>query len=730
MKRIFKQSLYMVAVLFIALLAACQETPTPTPVDEIAPVIAGFANIDYVIGDPAPDYASGVTATDNVDGNLTASIVINASAVNLTTAGTYTVTYTVTDAAGNTKVESIIVIVAARVYTALEKATMDLDAFTWQPGETLPTSGVNGSVLTFESSDKNHLTAKGYPLRPGVNQDPVTVVMTVTSKNGTATVVRDFEYVLEPLEEGEVTSQVLLPFTSTSDEYIVAPVAEVPVYFVNGGKVPFIDVETFVGLLEGAIDTTIIEFVYAGHLLTISYSVEYEDFDGLLYTKNYEMVIDFTANTVTVNTFDFFESYVKSTESNYGDGLVYVDAYFREAQTVVLNLDKYRFDLIIDETYDVYLMPFHIANLIFAGGVYYDIYYNVDKLIGFDTFSRDDSDLQRQLRTSSVNGTATPQDVKEANYHFIAFTFDYFYGLKKDKEVVTYYDVLQQYADDMLSRTTTILHDRLFEFSNKVDDLHTWFNMPGYYAALSYEKYLTAVTQLGPTARLLYTGEYGITNIRSYITTKFGSVDNLPKSRLIDNNKTAIIYLTGFTIDTPNEVKAILDNLPVTVENVVIDLTYNTGGNLGAVLRIYGYMTEQSFTYHSQNPTDGSASSYFIESEYVAYNYNWFVQTSGVTFSAANLFASIAKETGVATVIGQKSSGGASSIGTIILPNGTMFMISTNNVLSTRIGDEVSGYTYLSIEKGITPDYLIAPLYDDALLISTIAQALHDQAND
>jgi hypothetical protein len=724
MKRIVKQSLYMFAVLLITLLAACQETPTPTPVDEIAPVITGFSNINYIIGDPTPNYASGVTATDNVDGNLTASIVINASAVNLTTAGTYTVTYTVTDAAGNTKVESISVIVTARIYTALEKATMDLDAFTWQPGQTLPTSGPNGSILSYISSDKNHLTAKGYALRPGVNQEPVTVTLTVTSKNGTATVVRGFDYVLQPLEEGEVTSQLLLPFTSTSDEYIVTSVAEVPIYFIDEGNVPYIDVETFVGLLEGAIDTTIIEFEYAGHLLTISYSVEYEDFDGLKYTKNYEMVIDFTANTVTVNTFDFFESYVKSTESDFGDGLVYVDAYFREANPVVLNLDKYRFDLIIDETYDVHLMPFHIANLLFAGGVYYDIYYNVDALIGFDTFSRDDADLQTQLRTSSVNGTATPQDIREANYHFIAFTFDYFYGLKKDKEVVTYYDVIQPYADDMLSRTTTILHDKLFEFANRVDDLHTWFNMPGYYASLTYEKNLTAVTQLGPNARKLYTGEYGIFNIRDRLTAVFGSPESMPQFKLIDNSKTAIIYLKGFTIDTPNEFKGIIDTLPNTVENIVIDLAFNTGGNLGAVLRIFGYMTEQSFTYHSQNPADGSATSYFIESEYVAYNYNWFVQISNVTYSAANLFASIAKETGIATVIGQNSSGGASSIGTIILPNGTMFMISTNNVLSTRVGDEVSGYIYVSIEKGITPHYLIDVLYDDALLISTIAAAL------
>jgi hypothetical protein len=43
----------------------------------------------------------GATATDNIDGDISASILIDASAVNVNTVGDYTVTYNVSDAAGN-----------------------------------------------------------------------------------------------------------------------------------------------------------------------------------------------------------------------------------------------------------------------------------------------------------------------------------------------------------------------------------------------------------------------------------------------------------------------------------------------------------------------------------------------------------------------------------------------------------------------------------------------------
>ena len=68
--------------------------------DTEAPVITlnGSANITLELQQAYNEL--GATATDNVDGDLTSSIVTSGS-VNTNVAGTYTITYSVSDAAGN-----------------------------------------------------------------------------------------------------------------------------------------------------------------------------------------------------------------------------------------------------------------------------------------------------------------------------------------------------------------------------------------------------------------------------------------------------------------------------------------------------------------------------------------------------------------------------------------------------------------------------------------------------
>lgn len=73
---------------------------TVLPVDTIKPSIAGAAN-KVVTMNTAFDPKAGVTARDNIDGDLTKGIKVTGS-VNTKVKGTYTLTYTVTDKAGNT----------------------------------------------------------------------------------------------------------------------------------------------------------------------------------------------------------------------------------------------------------------------------------------------------------------------------------------------------------------------------------------------------------------------------------------------------------------------------------------------------------------------------------------------------------------------------------------------------------------------------------------------------
>ena len=79
---------------------ASSSVPTSTAApDKVAPVITGTKDIEVYVGD-AVSYKSGVSATDNVDAKP--ELIIDNSKVDLTKPGVYEVTYTATDAAGNT----------------------------------------------------------------------------------------------------------------------------------------------------------------------------------------------------------------------------------------------------------------------------------------------------------------------------------------------------------------------------------------------------------------------------------------------------------------------------------------------------------------------------------------------------------------------------------------------------------------------------------------------------
>ncbi|MFS4483589.1 immunoglobulin-like domain-containing protein, partial [Hyunsoonleella sp. 2307UL5-6] len=112
--------------------SATQEVRTINIIpDTTAPVITlnGAATIDLSLGDVYTE--AGATATDDLDGDITAAIVIGGDIVDINTAGTYLVTYDVTDAAGNSATQEVRTIniipdTTAPVITLNGAATIDL----------------------------------------------------------------------------------------------------------------------------------------------------------------------------------------------------------------------------------------------------------------------------------------------------------------------------------------------------------------------------------------------------------------------------------------------------------------------------------------------------------------------------------------------------------------------------------------------------------------------------
>lgn len=78
--------------------------------DTVKPVINGVQEeIFIVVNSTAPNWLEGITASDNVDGNLTNIIVLDISELDLTALGDYEITFTVTDSSGNTTTEVTLV---------------------------------------------------------------------------------------------------------------------------------------------------------------------------------------------------------------------------------------------------------------------------------------------------------------------------------------------------------------------------------------------------------------------------------------------------------------------------------------------------------------------------------------------------------------------------------------------------------------------------------------------
>lgn len=81
-----------------------ESEPAGTTVSDVTPpVISGVKDIQVYLGD-AIAYRSGITVTDDSDPNPTLNI--DSNGVDLSAVGTYQVTYTATDAAGNTASET------------------------------------------------------------------------------------------------------------------------------------------------------------------------------------------------------------------------------------------------------------------------------------------------------------------------------------------------------------------------------------------------------------------------------------------------------------------------------------------------------------------------------------------------------------------------------------------------------------------------------------------------
>lgn len=254
-------------------------------------------------------------------------------------------------------------------------------------------------------------------------------------------------------------------------------------------------------------------------------------------------------------------------------------------------------------------------------------------------------------------------------------------------------------ASDITTYNAQLINDG-WEFV-KEDVSYTDYRYNGY-----FKKTINEVTYMATTT---YHEEYNT----AYIGLTKGIPTNYNSSWKLQNNVVNLIE-SDSAVYIETMIKEIKENHP-SVINIGLDISFNTGGNIGALYRVVGLMTNEAFAVSSYDGETKSYSTSYVTTTYDAYDeYNWFLIQSVVSFSAANELSTIFKQNNLGKIIGQTSGGGTSSITPILLPDGTFFTMSSQNMNMIRLADG----TYVTNETGIEPDHIIAigDLYNNEVL--------------
>jgi len=567
----------------------------------------------------------------------------------------------------------------------------------------MPDVKLNGATVLFQSSNPTYLANDGKVTRPAYADGDEIAKVTVLISKGTESATLNIDFRINCLEEDfEVTSLLSLPFESLASEYIVED-NTVQLAYVNNGQIPYIDVQEFIALIKGAIVSDDILVTADGDKLTVSYDVVDDEEAENPESRTYTVEFDFLKNQAVINNFDFFDSMSEETQTDFGANLEVSDFIEGEGTATLMDFDDYHIRMFVED--GKYYLPLHVADVFFTGSMF-DVYYNGDKVYGVDTYQLMDSDIiANTVTTTSFNDENMDDEYRKYNYDFLVWAFDFFYGLKETYEIDTFYNFIPEESKEMLlNGSDKEVGQEIFKFIYSLDDLHSSHVFGGYFATRSNIQ--ITLDDLGERMGEYYAEYYAL---EDYCAIK-------DDYALYDNGKTAVVFISGFEAETPeyfSEIMEIIQGID-TVENVVVDLSCNGGGIIGTAYQVMGYMTDQPLPINIKNPTDGFTSSTFLTVTTEALDYNWFIKSSKLTFSAANLMTSVAKDLGFATIIGQDSSGGASSIAILILPDGSTILRSSTSVLTDN--------DYNSVELGIEVDYVMGNIQNENELISLINQ--------
>ena len=516
---------------------------------------------------------------------------------------------------------------------------------------------------------------------------------------------------------------------NTANEYNIKG-DQLTIWNVDKSDVPCVDLIDFLKTFSGFFDID-----------NITYDLDYKS--GLLdlyYCDSNRITFNWKDNTISTSNISVFNFYSFSTNgTDFNEHLYSRNDYYYQMGSFEINIGNYYFDIFYHK--NKCILPLFFANILFCSNCQFNVFYNGEKC--FATYG-ETTNLDGYFNCSSNNKTQS-EEMRLAAVNSLLFTFNTFYGLKEYKgfpEGIKKHISNETY--DLLWSSGSL--DNYAGYKNVIysylDELHTRIDMPSYYC--------------DPSKAQVEVEEYG--EFRSNFNARRNIQRDLRSTAVFDTNTVryeddlAIITLDSFKTGSKSQIynddgtikedawkydsfqymQRCMDDIKShqDINKIILDLSLNGGGNVGAMYRTLGFVTDSKIESCSYNTLSNT---YSIDGYYVdvdgdgnytsdAYdNYDWYLLVGVNTFSAANLMTSIFKQMRLGKIIGQKSGGGMCSVMPLILADGTAIAISSP--FSFRYVVEENGKkTFYGIENGIKPDvdFEYDRFYDNLSLIDVI----------
>ncbi len=347
------------------------------------------------------------------------------------------------------------------------------------------------------------------------------------------------------------------------------------------------------------------------------------------------------------------------------------------------------------------------------------------------------------LRDTFYGSKKRPEAIAKFNYDLLRFQFDNYYGLKEEKGFTDFDKYLSDKGlkNDLLSLDVDTYDQALAKLlMTNIDDGHTYYSCPSVFSGkFSWDGKKMATDNLGERYKSLMNKQKGYIKLRNKANKVDENADGSKLQGLFFQGKTAVIRFDAFNgqgeplindfgdpIDKVEPLSAIENgNVPQAfeasfyrikqhkeIENVVIDLTCNSGGSAKVLPYVTAFFSDdptllfrdtamgvdKEFHYQVDLNHDHV---YGGEGDTFKGQYKFYIMTSDFSFSCANFLPAIAKNSGV-KLIGKKSGGGGASVCVFTDACGSIYNTSSSQKCLLKVGDK-----YQTIDGGVDVDYPI-----------------------